>query len=300
MVSKEEKIPTNVIIFAPDKWGEVLKFRHFAAPTYNLPLYANAALIGIDGHFEKYTILMKIGQGLAPKLIEDYEELTKQGYSKATRSKELASIIDTLFCELYSAADCTRTVIGAIYGKFQNVPTNSTSRLFENAGKNMIDKRVPLEIRNALKEGQNDWFPRLKEIRDAINHFGIGSCSEHNGKISYYHDRLGKTIYNVLVTDDAFQEVSKYADNVNKFLGRVFHCLNLTLKDIETIQICGIFGSLVYQRSVSPIEARDFHSGKCKSFESFEKGLMPTCPSIKSCGAYPHVSEKRAADKKDI
>jgi hypothetical protein len=41
--------------------------------------------------------------------------LTKLGYSKATRSKELAAIIDTLFCELYSVVDCTRTVIGAIY-----------------------------------------------------------------------------------------------------------------------------------------------------------------------------------------
>lgn len=179
------------------------------------------------------------------------------------------------------------------YGKFQNVPTKSTSRLFENAGKNIIDERVPSEIMNALREGQNDWFPRLKQIRDAINNFGIGSCSEHEGKISYYHSRLGKTMYNVLVTDDAFQEVSKYADKVNKFLGRVFHCLNLTLNDVETVQICGIFGSLIYQRFVSPNEVRDFHSGRCKSSESFEKGLMPICPFIKSCAAYGRVLEQK-------
>jgi hypothetical protein len=189
--------------------------------------------------------------------------------------------------------DCTRTVIGAIYGKFRNIPTDSTSKLFKKAAKDIIDERVPLEIRIALKEAHNDWFPRLKEIRDAINHYGIGSCSEHEGKISYYHERLGKTKYNVLVTEDAFQEVSKYADNVNKFIGQVFHCLNLTLKDVEIIQICGIFGRGYYQRFIKPNEARDFHSGRCKSFESFEKGLMPICPFIKNCGAYSRVLEQK-------
>jgi len=82
-----EKKSTNVIIFAPDKWGEVIKFNRFATSTYNLPLYANAALRGIDGHFEKYTILMGISQSMAPKLVEDHEELVKQGYSSAIRSK---------------------------------------------------------------------------------------------------------------------------------------------------------------------------------------------------------------------
>jgi len=200
MVSNEGKTLTTVIIFAPDIWGEVQKFRHFAFPTYNLPLYVNIALSGIEGHFEKYSILTGLGRSLAPKIVEDYEELAKQGYSKAIHSKELAAIIDTLFCELYSVVDCTRAVIGAIYGKFRNVPTDSTSKLFRKAAENIIDERVPLEIRNALKEAQNDWFPRLKEIRDAINHYGIGSCSENDGKISYYHDRLGKTKFNVLYT----------------------------------------------------------------------------------------------------
>lgn len=127
MVSNDEKTLTNVITFTPHKWGEVQKFRHFASPTYNLPYHANIALEGIEGHFEKYNILLGLGQGLAPKIVEDHEELVKKGYSKATRSKELAAIIDTLFCELYSVVDCTRTVIGAIYVKIQNVP----SKLFK-------------------------------------------------------------------------------------------------------------------------------------------------------------------------
>ena len=231
MGANEDKVTTTIIMFAPDIWGEVLKFRHFANSTYNLPPYADVALAGVDGHYHKYVILMGLAQRLAPKLVEDHEELTNQGYSEATRSHELAAIIDTLFCELYSAVDCTRTVIGSIYRKSQNVPTNSTSKLFKNAGKNIIDENVPFEIRNALEDGQNNWFPRLKKIRDAINHSDVGSCSDHEGKISYYHTRLGTTNYNILVTDDVFQEVSKYADHVNKFLGSVFHSLNGTLDD---------------------------------------------------------------------
>ena len=291
------KKTTNGIIFAPDKWGEVRKFNNFATSTYILPHRANVALRGIDGHFEKYTILREISQSMASKLVEDDEELAKHGYSRAVRSKELAAVIDTLFCELYSVVDCTRTVIGAIYGNLQNIPTGSTSRLFKKAGENIIDEKVPLEIRNALKEAQNDWFPRLKNIRDTINHYGIGSCSENEGKISYYNELLEKKINNVLITEDAFQEIEKYAENVNKFIERIFRCLYLTLNDIETIQNCGLFDSFIYQRTVSPSEAKDFNSGKCKSFESFEKGSMPKCPLINRCGAYARVLEQRAIDK---
>ena len=297
MGANEDKVTTNVIVFAPDRWGEVLKFRHFARSTYNLPPYADAALAGVDGHYHKYVILMRLAQRLAPKLVEDHEELTNQGYSEATRSHELAAIIDTLFCELYSAVDCTRTVIGSIYGKLRGVPTKSTSKLFRYAAEGSIDERVPFEIRNSFAEAYADWFPRLKKIRDAINHSDIGSCSDHEGKISYYHKCLGTTNYNILVTDDVFQEVSKYADHVNKFLGSVFHSLNGTLNDVDTVQICGIFHSLYYQRFVSPNEARDFHSGKCESYESFEKGMMPTCPFADKCGAYARVLEQRAADE---
>ena len=69
------------------------------------------------------------------------------------------------------------------------------------------------------------------------------------------------------------------------------------MDDLETIQFCGIFGSLFYQRTVYPSEAKNFDSGKCESFESFEKGLMPKCPYANNCGAYARVVEPRGADK---
>lgn len=283
--------------FGPNKWTEVRKFSRFYSSTYSLPLYAIIALRGIEGHFHKYFILKELAQKMVPKLIEDHEQLVNQGYSPAIRSKELAAIIDTLFCELYSVVDCTRSVLGAIYGKCQNVPTKSTSKLFKNASEEKIDDKVPSGVKDALKHGQNDWFPRLKEIRDAINHSGIGSCNEDEGKISYYHDSLGQTPSNVLVDEDILEYICRCEYKVHQFLENIFHSLNMTLDDNETIQVCGIFGGLFYQRTVSISEAKDFNSGRCKSFEQFETGLMPKCPCSSSCGAYARVLEQRNADK---
>ncbi|APH39480.1 hypothetical protein [Methanohalophilus halophilus] len=294
MDSDENKTTTNVIMFAPNTWGEVLKFKHFAHPTYNFYPYGFSELVGVDGHFEKYTVLIGIAKRLVPRLAEDEEQLTKNGYSTAIHAKELTVIIEAIFCEFYSVLDCTRQVIHTIYGKYRGANVKKTSRLFKNAADEKIDERVPVEIRKALAESYGDWFPRLRDIRTAIVHSGIGFCSESkDGKISYFHDELGRKNGNVLAVNDIFEDISIYAEKVNMFIGCVFHTLNQTLDDVDTIQTCGIFGSFIYQRSVSPYEARDFHSGKCKSYESFEKGAMPRCPFAGTCGAYKRVLEQR-------
>lgn len=290
---KENKPSVNLIMFAPERMGEVTKFRLFASSTYILDSNANVALSGIEGHFQKYTILMELAQRLAQKMVEDEEELKKLGYSRAIRSKEFAAIMETLFCELYSAVDCTRQVIGAIYGKLRGVTRKSTSKLFTNATDGIIDDRVPIEIRKALAEA--DWFPKLDKIRNAIIHSNVGFCSNHDGRISYFHDSLGKTKFNVLAMEDVLQEVATYADKVNKFHGIIFRTLNGTLRDTETTQFCGIFGGRVYQRSVFVHDARNFHSGKCKSYEWFEKDTSLTCPFTKNCGAYARVLEQKTA-----
>lgn len=294
MGPKKDIPSVNIIIFDPSKWGEVVKFRRFASSTYDFDIHANSALSGIEGHFQKYNVLMGLAQRMVLKLDEDKEELTKQGYSNAIRSKELAAIIETLFCELYSCVDCTRQVIKAVYGKLPGTPGKSTTRLFTRAANGTIDERVPVEIRNALAEAK--WFPRFRNIRDAIIHSNVGSCSEDDGHVSYYHERLGKNMSNSLAIDDVFQDISIYADNINKLLGPIFQTLNDTLKDEATPQICGIFGGRVYERFASPYEAQNSHSGKCKSYEWFEKEMHPTCPFVKSCGAYAKVLDERSVN----
>jgi nucleoid DNA-binding protein len=284
MSSTIDRPTANIRVFAPEQWGEVTKFRMFAHSTYQLKPRENMALHGVEGHFQKYSVLLGLAQRLAPALIEDNEEVDKQGYSSAIRSKELAAIVDALFSELYSAVDCTRQVIAAIYGKYKGVTAKSTSKLFKNASEGKLDEKVPKEIRVALAEA--NWFPKLRDIRTAITHYNIGSCHmDKDGRISYFLHQFG-TQTNTLVTEDVIQEVSTYANQINKLLGRIYRTLNNTLKDVETVQICGIFGGRIYQRFVSSQEARDFNSGRCKSYEWFEKDTEPTCPFTKDCGAY--------------
>ena len=287
---KDQPKLANVIHFVPNKWGQVQKFANFYRMTYRFSSKADLALSGIMGHFYRYNVLIGLSKRLAPELDKEYKESIERGYSDTVHSEELAAIVDSLFCELYSVVDCTRTVIAFVYKNHKCVPTDSTSKLFEYAaigkkvGKKVkslvyMDERVPLEIRNALAEGHNDWFPILKKIRDEINHSSVGFCSDFEGrlkgelepKISYFHSGLANIEGNVLVTDDVFKMLSEYEKKINRFLWSVFKALNQTLEDKETEQFCGIFDGRIYKRFVSPHGAVDSHSGRCKSREWFEK-----------------------------
>lgn len=134
----------------------------------------------------------------------------------------------------------------------------------------------------------------MKKIRDSLNHYSIGSCSDfegrHNGelepKISYYHDLLGNDMGNVLVNNDVFKMISEFEVEVNIFQGSVYHALNQTLEDKETVQVCGFFNGRVYMRFISPRQALDTNSGRCISQEYFDKEDMPICPFVDICGAY--------------
>ena len=293
------------ISFVPHLWGQIWKFKLFHSSTYSFSQDVESAISGTYEHFDRYITLMNLSKRLVHGLDKDYEELIKKGYSTAICYKELAAIVDSMFCELYSSVDCTRTVIAAVYGNYRCVPSDSTSRLFKYAAvgklsgnqvKKLVhmDERVPIEIRKALADGHNDWFPKLKNIRDAINHSSIGYCSdlerrkkgELEPKISYFHRSLADKEGNILVAEDIFKTLSDYEVKVNLFLGSVYYALNQTLKDEETTQVCGIFNGRAYLRLVSPYEAIDFNSGRCRSREWFEKEDQPTCPYVNICGAY--------------
>lgn len=293
------------ISFAPHMWGQIWKFIRFYSSTYQFDQEATSALYGAYGHFERYKILMSLSKRLAPGLKKDYNDSIEKGYSNVIHSRELAAIIDSSFCELYSSVDCTRTVIAAVYGKYQCVTSKSTSKMFEYAaigkmtGKKVkklvhMDQRVPFEIRKALADGYNDWFPKLDKIRDDINHLDVGKCSDFEGringelkpKVSYSHSNYKTEDGNRLVTDDVFKLLSEFEVKVNMFLASVYHALNQTLENKETTQVCGFFYGRVYLRLVSPYEAIDFNSGRCLSRKWFEKKDQPTCPYVNICEAY--------------
>lgn len=276
----------NLILFTPEQWGVIVRFEKFHNLTYKFNPTAKSAISGAYRHFHKYEILKNLALKLVPEFKKENEELMKKGYSKAIVSQELTAIIETLFCELYSSVDCTRTVIAAVYHKHNGVPSGSTSKMFRYASENKMDEKILIEIIKALADGYNDWFPRLKDIRDTVNHSNTGSCYAFEEKIYYINSSLEKQGNNTLLNDDIFKELLEYETKVHAFLYNVYHTLNQTLKDEEIIKTCGIFNSNGYHRFVSPYKAINFDSGRCKSREWFEKDDNLTCPYVDTCGAY--------------
>lgn len=287
------KDPPILIYFAPDQWSEVRKFSMFNSPTYDLGRLGFKALGAVQGHFQKAQILRNLAHRLAPTLVEDREEMDKQGYTPAIRSQELAGVVEAVFDELYSTVDTTREALKPLYSNCRGYTSKSTRKLFKAAADGKLDERIPENIREALTDAERDWVSNLREIRDEITHWDVGSCFMHDdGRISYSHGGLG-TPTRAYSMEDVMEEIQKYEAAVENFLNIIFGTLNATLEDEETEQFCGIFNYRVYERFVSPREARDFNSGRCKSYEWFEDDDNPTCPLTDRCGAYARMLRLR-------
>lgn len=287
------KDPPLLIYFAPDQWSEVRKFSMFSSSTYDLGKLGFKALGAVQGHFQKAQILKNLAYRLAPTLAEDREEIDKQGYTLAIRSQELAGVVEAVFDELYSTVDTTREALKPIYGNRRGYTSKSTRKLFRTAAEGNLDERIPEDIRQALADAERDWLADLRKIRDEITHWDVGSCfMRDDGGISYSHGGLG-TPTQAYGIDNVMEEIEKYETAVSNFLKVIFGTLNTTLADKETEQFCGIFNYRIYQRFVSPREARDFNSGRCKSYEWFEDDDNPTCPLTDQCGAYARMLRLR-------
>lgn len=267
-----------LIQFVPDRWSEVQKFSKFHSPTYDLGRLGFKALGAVQGHFQKAQILRNLAHRLAPTLAEDREEIEKQGYSPAIRSQELAGVVEAVFDELYSTVDTTREALKPLYGNRRGYTSKSTRKLFKAAADGKLDERIPKDIRQAIADAERDWVSDLRAVRDEITHWDVGSCFMHDdGRISYSHGGLG-TPTQAYGIDNVMDEIQKYETAVGDFLEVIFGTLNATLEDKETEQFCGIFNYRIYQRFVSPRQARDFNSGRCRSYEWFEDDDQPTCP----------------------
>jgi len=276
----------RIIFFAPEYWGELTKFNHFYHSSYHFKPFFQVAAKGVESHFDKFTTLYSLAKKIQPMLVEDNEELKEKGFSKAIRSKELSSVIESAFIELYSSLNCMMKVLNGVFINHKGIPSDSTRKLFKNARENKIDSRVPLAITSNLKNAI--WFDELCNIRDELVHSEIGFCSNSEDKITYFHPNL-KSNGNNLIFDDVFSELNKYKKFVNSLLGAIYHTLNESLNDNKVEQICGIAFGRILMRKVSFKEAKDFNSGKCLSYTWFEKEENPTCPFSKTCGAYKSI-----------
>ena len=273
-----------VIKFAPQYWGQLERFAQFYSKTYKFRPNSMKALSGAANHFRKAVTFKNLSIKLVPNLEIDKKELEANGYTPAENSMELSAVIEGIILELYSSIDCTRKIINEIYGKYPGIP-DSTRKLFQNAFDNKIDERVPEILRATLREA--NWYTGFRKIRNELTHSDVGSCHSDpkTSKISYMHTGFqidGKA----LVIDDIFDKIEKTFSDVNTFLGKIYVFLNSTLSEEEVWQVCGFFGYRLYSRFVIPSKAVDFDSGRCESYEWFEKDKNHTCPFVDTCGAY--------------
>ncbi len=281
-----------VIAFAPDRWGMLERFQHFYAGTYSFDADTQKALAGSANHFHKARILLQVAQQHVARLPEDRVQLEEHGYTPAQRGKELSALIESILLDLYSSVDCTRKVVTFIYRNHRGVK-ESTRKFFQGVADGKVADSVPQEIRDAFAGA--DWYPDFRRMRDALTHSDIGSChlDDTTNEVFYMHAGLGKD-NKALVIRDIFAYIEELVTQINRFMGKIFHCLNGTLKDDEVWQMCGMFGGRVYSRWVRVSEARDFNSGRCDAFKWFEKDENPDCPFMKECEAYKRRNSEQS------
>lgn len=274
----------NLLMFAPEKWGEVGKFQEFYGQTFHLRRRARAALRGIQCHFRRAELLLSLIKARADTLRLDHEEERLRGYSTNQQGEQLAALVELFACELYSSVDCTNQVIRSAFPKAQGI-ADKTSGSFRNAKARKLDNALPQLIQVAFISAE--WYEDLRSIRTTATHSDAGMCrmNRTTGRIEYdvncdFHS--GRPLH----FDDIIARMDGFFRGVNRFHGCVFHALNSSLKDGEQLTLCMIANGRFYHRRVRPSEVKDIHSGICDSFAWFESGDHPPCPRMGECGAY--------------
>jgi hypothetical protein len=261
----------------------VERFSRFCSTTYTFKKHQQRALAGVEEHFVKSLQLRSLAEKLRSNLEIDQAQLNQQGFTAAKNGAELASVIEATILELYSSIDCTAKVLRAIYGPTTQGFKDSTRSLFQAPYK--LSGSFPESMKGLIAAA--DWYLRLRYLRDELTHgaTGLVHLNDETGLVAYNHFGL-KEGKKPLIINDIFGWLQTTTEQVNGFLGTVFHQLNATLADKPTVQICGIVKSRVLYRYLSPVGDLTFHSGACGAWIWFDRPENPSCPFKDQCGAY--------------
>lgn len=272
-----------VRVFAPEQWGEVDRFASFYGGTYKFSDRDRRAVSGVANHFRKAITLQALAVKLRPGLDLDHDELNKNGFTPALNSHELSAVIEGSVLELYSSVDCTVKVLRAAYGAGSRSLPNSTRKLFQNIDK--VTGTFPEEIKDAFRAAH--WYNGLLYWRDELTHLATGQCwlDQKTSAVNYMHAGM-KLNGGPYIVDDVFARLADTTEKLNAFIGLVFHKLNSTLKPTLEQQVCGFVEGRILMRYLDPTEPLSFNSGRCISYQWFEKPENPTCPFVEHCGAY--------------
>lgn len=270
-------------MFAPELWGAVDYFDKFYQQTYEFSAIEQRAVTGVKGHFQKAVCLLTLASKLRPGVELDHIELEHQGFTPATNSKELGTVLEATILELYSTIDCTAKVIRAVHGKTTPKFKASTRSLFQDIGR--LEGTLPSAIKHAISSAT--WYWRLLYLRDELTHLTPGNCHLDREKNTVWYINQGvQEGGKPLIIHDVFLWLEEVANQVNRFVGAVFSVLNLSFENTPVFAICGMVQGRVLHRYIRPEGKLTFDSGECGAWVWFEKPELPTCPFVGVCGAY--------------
>jgi len=277
------KLAEALLMFAPEYWGQVDRFRQFWSVTYTFNERDQRAISGVQSHYEKCLVLVALARKLQPNLQIDEAQLEEKGATPAVNAREVATVLEAAILELFSSVDCTVKVLRAIYGPGTRAFKDSTRGLFQNISK--MTGTFPDVLKPLFESAP--WFWKLLHLRDELTHLATGHVhlKRDTGSVEYMHLGL-KQDDKPLIIEDIFGWLQEMMTAVNNFLGLVFHHLNGTLADKPVFQICGMVHGRALYRLVSPVGELTFNSGSCGAWVWFEKPENPTCPFKDNCGAY--------------
>lgn len=272
-----------LLMFIPEQWGQVERFKRFWSTTYRFDERQQRALAGVEAHFAKAVRLQSLAEKLRPNLEIDQAQLNQRGYTSAKNAAELATVIEAAILEFYSSIDCTVKVLRAIYGAKTRGFRDSTRSLFQDPGK--LIGSFPDSMKALIAAA--DWYPGLLYLRDELTHLATGMVhlNKDTGHVAYHHYGI-KEGEKPLIIDDIFGWLKTTTEQVNEFLGATFDQLNGTLEDKPIIQVCGMVEGRFLHRYVSPVGELTFHSGACGAWAWFDLPEHPSCPFKDHCGAY--------------
>jgi hypothetical protein len=261
-----DRAAATVRLFAPEHWGETDKFSKLHFKTYTFTKHETKALQGVTSHFGKAVILRRLCEKLTPNLDFDNAELVATGYSPTHNSREFSAVFEACIAELYSSLDCCVKILKAIYSKKTRGFKNSTRWLFQNFEK--LSDGFPSNLKGIFETAE--WYPQLLVLRDELTHLETGSChlDDKTGKIKYMHTGI-EVSGQVFVLEDVIAWLEIKIQQINEFLGRIFHHLNYTLTNENVLQLCGFGAGRVYTRMVTPTEVLTKDSGSCLSHSWF-------------------------------
>lgn len=294
MVERNEVNPNKVVsdrflmMFAPEAWSPASRFLRFVGPPFPTTAAFTKAIRAAESHRQKLQVLARVANRLRPGLLEDRQELDRDGYTPSDRSKEYAAVTETLFLELYSSLDGVRRTLVQAYAGVRGLREKSTNSLFARAAARNYGPDFPEDIREVLAAAFATWFPELRRIRTELSHGDIGSChfDRATGLVRYMHGGLG-THQRALIIDDLEGKLNELYGQVTGLVDVVFSWLCSRLEPIERRVPCGLFKGRLYERTMRYAADLDFNVGACFSRNWFETDPEHMCPMRSSCGAYP-------------